>query len=481
MKRKFVLNLFLLLLLNILVKPFWVFGIDRNVQIAVGQAEYGVYFALFNLSLVLNILLDIGITNFNNRNIAQHNFLAAKHLEKMVILKVILAVFYTIVTFSVGLIVGYRGYQLFLLGILALNQFLNSFILYLRSNVSALQMFKTDGFLSITDRFLMIIICSYLLWGGFSSNGFKIEWFILAQSVAYLLTILITFTILIRKIKITSVKIDYLFSILILKKSLPYALLILLMGIYNRLDSIFIERLLENGDKHAGIYAQGYRVLDALNMFAYLFAGLLLPMFAYMIKNRQDVRQIIRLAANFLLVPALIIALGCFTFKSDIIGALYHHSDEYSALTFGILILGFVPISVTYIFGTLLTANGSLKELNLMAIFAVIINIVLNLVLIPRYQAVGAAISSLTTQTFAAVVQFLIAKRIFSINIKKSVYLSVLLFIASIIIFSYLSSFFTLPWFAELLLLSVLSLIMAQILKIFDVKAIYQLIRLRED
>ena len=71
MKRKFVTNLALVLFLNLLVKPFWIFGIDRTVQNVVGADGYGFYFSLFSFSLLLNILLDLGITNFNNRSIAR--------------------------------------------------------------------------------------------------------------------------------------------------------------------------------------------------------------------------------------------------------------------------------------------------------------------------------------------------------------------------------------------------------------------------
>ncbi|MCK4288280.1 MAG: hypothetical protein KAW86_03670, partial [Bacteroidales bacterium] len=79
MQRKFLTNLALLLFLNFLIKPFWILGIDRTVQNVVGLEDYGFYFVVFNFSLIFNILLDFGITNFNNRNIAQHNFLLNKY------------------------------------------------------------------------------------------------------------------------------------------------------------------------------------------------------------------------------------------------------------------------------------------------------------------------------------------------------------------------------------------------------------------
>jgi len=49
MQRKFITNLGLLILLNLLIKPFWVFGIDRTVQNIVGAEDFGFYFTIFNL------------------------------------------------------------------------------------------------------------------------------------------------------------------------------------------------------------------------------------------------------------------------------------------------------------------------------------------------------------------------------------------------------------------------------------------------
>ena len=50
MQRKFVTNLALVLALNLLIKPFWILGIDRAVQNAVGTEQYGFYYAIFNFS-----------------------------------------------------------------------------------------------------------------------------------------------------------------------------------------------------------------------------------------------------------------------------------------------------------------------------------------------------------------------------------------------------------------------------------------------
>ena len=72
-QNKFVKNIAFLIVLNLLIKPFWPLGIEPAVQNAVGNASYGEYAILFNFSFLLNIILDFGVTQFNNKNIAQNN------------------------------------------------------------------------------------------------------------------------------------------------------------------------------------------------------------------------------------------------------------------------------------------------------------------------------------------------------------------------------------------------------------------------
>ena len=93
MKQKdFVFNLCLLIFLNLLVKPFWMLGVDVGVQNSVGAESYGIYFSIFNFTMLFSMVLDMGTTNFNNRTIARNNQLLDKHLSGYIILRLLLAV-----------------------------------------------------------------------------------------------------------------------------------------------------------------------------------------------------------------------------------------------------------------------------------------------------------------------------------------------------------------------------------------------------
>ena len=72
MQRIFFSNLVLTIFLNLLIKPLALFGIDATVQNRVGPEEYGLYFSLLNLSVIFNMLIDLGINNYTTKNIAKN-------------------------------------------------------------------------------------------------------------------------------------------------------------------------------------------------------------------------------------------------------------------------------------------------------------------------------------------------------------------------------------------------------------------------
>ena len=112
----------------------------------------------------------------------------------------------------------------------------------------------------------------------------------------------------------------------------------------------------------------------------------------------------------------------------------------------GILMVGLLGVVTTYIFGTLLTANGNLKQLNLMALFGMILNIVLNVILIPRYLASGSAWASLVTQVLTAIAQLIIAVSMFKLIINWKYIGRLVLFVILFVVAGFFSRFFG-NWF----------------------------------
>ena len=470
MKKFFVTNLIFLLTLNILIKSFWILGIDRGVQNALPAGEYGIYYALLNFTYLFNIILDLGITQFNNRTIAQNSVLLKKYFAKIVPLKLLLAGVYAIVLFIAARCVSYDSFSLFLLRWLCVFQILTSFLTYFRSNISALLLFKTDSFLSVLDKSLTIIFCSVLLWTPILKNGLKAKYFVYVQVLSMAIAVLTALIICLTKTGFIKPVWDTKFMIKILKFGFPYALLTLLMSFYNRMDTVMIERLLDDGDVQSGIYASGFRLVDSVNMVAYLFSIILLPLFAKMIKDKQNVKEIVKVSFQILLLMTLGFASVSVIYSKELMALLYNKHISESAEVFRVLCFCFIPVSMTYIFGTLLTANGSLKKLNIVAASGMILNIVINLILIPRYKALGSAYSALTAQSVTALLQAIIAMKIFNIKFSWQYTLKILVFISTISVTTVLISKLNILWSYKIAVSLVVCVLLSFVCRIFSVK-----------
>jgi O-antigen/teichoic acid export membrane protein len=522
MQRNFVTNLMILLLLNLLIKPFWILVIEPHVQNQVGNDAYGQYFALFNFSFLLNILLDVGITNFNNKNIAQNSQLLTKHFSALFVLKLGLAVLYIIATLAVGLIIDYDVRLLKLLLMLGFNQFLISMVLYLRSNLQGLHLFKIDALISVLDRVLMIGIMAALLWTDTLDRRLDIMDFVYTQTIGYLITAGVAFLYVARKMLHVSLKWSFPFSIMILKKSFPFAILVLLMTFYNRIDSVMLERMLPAGDpqkvtalrelrdpakllridqqqqlsdltsqlehtgpEQAGIYAKAYRLLDATNMIAYLFAILLLPMFSRMLKYDESIEQLAKLAFTLLITPAIVIAVGCAFYADELMHLLYG-SEHLGDVTFvfSVLMCCFVAISTTYVFGTLLTANGNMRELNIMALCGMLFNIGMNYLFIHelKMEARGTAISSLATQLLTAIAQVIIVQRMFRFRINYRLLSNLVVYAAGVIAIAQIChSYLLYPgktgWVIGFIIMVAVSLAWAFATRLISVKGLFRILK----
>lgn len=451
-------------------------GIDRTVQNTVGEYEYGFYYPIFSFTILFNILLDFGITNYNNRNIAQYSHMLKRYFSGIFNVKLLLGVLYLVVTLFAGIFIGYDSQEMKLLFVLCVNQFLSSLILYLRSNLAGLLHFKSDGLLSIMDRVIMIGICSVLLWGNIVDE-FKIEWFVYAQFIAYSLTAVIGFILVYREVRFFRIKIDFKLFRIVLKESLPFALLVLLMSFYYRLDSIMIEGMLDNGRFEVGVYAKSYRLLEGFNMFGYLFAGLLLPLFSRMLKEKKSISKLVGLSFNLIFLPSIAVAIISWIYSIEIMDLLYYENIKQSAEVYGVLMFSFIAIALTYVYGTLLTANGSLKQLNIISLIGLGLNLVLNYIMIPQYGAYGAAVATLLTQVVVVLSQIVLAKKILSMGYSVQVFIKNIIVIALAILVSYFISQHVSNWMLSSIFILIVFVMLSLIFKIFELGELKKLLK----
>jgi O-antigen/teichoic acid export membrane protein len=192
------------------------------------------------------------------------------------------------------------------------------------------------------------------------------------------------------------------------------------------------------------------------------------------------VEKMVHLSFCLLVVPAFVVSICSYFYSQDLMGFLYRkttHAAE-SASVFRILMFCFIPISSTYIFGTLLTANGNLKQLNIMAATGMIINVTLNLILIPLFKVEGSAVSSLITQVLTAGAQIIMVNYIFRFHINYRLLSSLVLFIILVATVSwYVHSHLHAHFLVGLILSAGIGLGLALLLRIISLRNLYYIVK----
>lgn len=418
-----------LIILNLLVKPVWLFFIDRQVQLTVGYEEYGKYFAVLNLSFVLFFLSDIGISNMLNQRVANH---LPVNIVQLFRIKAVLLLSYFIVFCFIGWLTHISHWEILLLVIVI--QMLTSLLIFCRNIVTANQYFGIDAWLSVIDKMLMIIFCGSILCTSLFGK-ISLLLFLQIQASCTALAVTVSFFLILKKKLITTGDKQNVENII--KQVLPFALIILLMSIHYRLDGFLLERIHTNGAMEAGIYASAYRLLDASNMVGYLASSFLVAFVARNLAEKQTLEDAIFNTRHLLMFCSLGVASFVFVFAPWIETLLYHSNSRYNAFVIQLCIASFPAYCLVHVYGSVLTGAAKFKQFITVLILSVVLNIILNSILIPAKGAVGCCIAALVSQYFCGVTTLAIATRTVNISYHGKSLLIYVLFATLLTVFFY--------------------------------------------
>ena len=177
-----------------------------------------------------------------------------------------------------------------------------------------------------------------------------------------------------------------------LRASLPFAMMALLYGVNERIDMVMLERL--HSPAEAGYYAGAYRWVDAVMMYAWTVLPLFFARFAAVPTDAGAQRALLWFGQRVLTLPLLFVV-AFVLFRGEVLFWQFGHSTpaELARMTLclKILFLNVLVHAFFAIYSTLLTSTAHEKAVSAAVAASVVLNVGLNLVLLPRYGAVAAA------------------------------------------------------------------------------------------
>jgi len=183
----------------------------------------------------------------------------------------------------------------------------------------------------------------------------------------------------------------------IIVDSIPLGLAMLLRKLTVHLDTVLL--IILSTAFAVGLYSSAYRVLQMVEIAAIALSGVLFPVMSRLAKKNDDSLGMLFNQSFFILMAfALPLSLWFFLASENLI--LIFYGQEYIDAKSALAVLGlalFLPV-VTSLNHPLFTAINKQRFLIYIALVGLTVNIIIDVILIPRYSYLGAAIGTAFTE-----------------------------------------------------------------------------------
>jgi len=204
-------------------------------------------------------------------------------------------------------------------------------------------------------------------------------------------------------------RIDFGVMLGILKDSWPLILAGISVMIYMRVDQILIGQMLN--DKEVGLYSAAAKISEIWYFIPTAIATSTLPALIESKKQNAELyeRRLQKLS-DLLVRVAVVVAVAMTFLSKPIIKLLFGHSYEGSSPALSVLIWSGIPFSFGGVWGNWMTSENRTKTMFLFHLNAAVVNLLLNLLLIPRFGILGSAYATLISYWVPLVVTMAIMK-----------------------------------------------------------------------
>ncbi len=218
-----------------------------------------------------------------------------------------------------------------------------------------------------------------------------------------------------------------------LKEALPFGLTGISGMIYTYIDSVMLSLI--HGNEVVGWYNAGYRlILVLLFIPAVINLSIFPKMSQYHISSKNSLMLINEKYFKLMLLIALPLGIGVTLLSNRIILLIFGADYLNSVIVLQIIIWTAVFTFAGAAFVKLFESINKQMIITKISAICVIVNIFLNLLLIPKYSYVGASISTTITEIILVGSIFAVTPKIgYGINYKKTLKIILKVLIASLI------------------------------------------------
>lgn len=357
-----------------------------------GVEEFGAFSFAIAFSGIFTIFIDFGINTLVVRDLSRDKSHADVYLGNIFALKLLTStIVYLLIIVAVQLL-GYSGEILFTIYLMSLSNVLLS----LNNTFYAIfQSYEKFEYQSVGTVFSSLIMLAGIL------IAVRMNFGIVEISAVYVITNLIVLLfngiICFKRFTIPRCLIDKKLITGIACSAIPFGLSTIFVTGINSIDVIMLRNMA--GNEAVGLYSAAGRIISYFIYVPVIINLAVYPaMTRFYVSSRKSLGLITKEYLKFMLIISAPIGAGIFILAPKIIGSVYGDAYVSSIIIMQMLIWSTVFIYNNAAYVRLFESVNKQVFVTFINGICLAVNIILNLILIPKYSYFGACITSVVTQ-----------------------------------------------------------------------------------
>jgi O-antigen/teichoic acid export membrane protein len=357
-----------------------------------GADGFGILSFALAISGVFSVFADLGLNILTVRDVSRDQSSETRYVGNGILIKLFLAIFsFGLIVLVVNLL-GYPQETINVVYLVSLSTIITSFYGLFYSIFQAHEKMEYQSLSQIVNSIAMFSGVFVGIGLGLGVLGFSFVYLI-----SSMITLFLAMFIYVWKYSFPPLELDLIFWKQTLKEAFPYGLSGIFVMIYYWIDSVMLSFIV--GNEVVGWYNAAYRIIYIFLSFHTIFIISIFPVMSNLYKKSEEsLKFAFEHSFKYLLIIGLPIAILTTFLSKNIILLLFGTDYLPSIIALQILIWTVVFMFLNGLCGNLLGSVNKQVIVTKITGIGVIVNVIMNLFLIPSFSLVGASFATVITE-----------------------------------------------------------------------------------
>jgi len=380
----------------------------------VGVENTGQYFFAITFTTIFTVIADFGLSPVLTREAARSDAKAGDYFNTILWTKALFGLFaYVLVIIFINAL-HYPGAVKYLVYLSGVTMFFDNLQSSFYSIFRAKKNLIFESLAVVGSQFITLIIGTVAI-----ISHWPLIWLIAAYAIPSFLSCVYA-SVIIRKYYSFSFKFAWSREIFnwFLPMALPFALAGILGRLYSYSDSLLMSKMLTV--KELGWWSVPYKIVFAFQFIPVALSASVYPVFSGLfVTEKTALGPLFEKSWRYLFAIIFPLALGIIVIAGPFINFVYGSVYQPSVVPLQLLVISLIFGYLAFITGALLNATNKQKIQTGLIAASLILNVMLNLILLPRLRIQGAAISAICSNFILFAGGFYFSRKQAVIDLKK--------------------------------------------------------------